>query len=68
MPRTLSDVDFPMDKFELVCEVSMKDPWTQCNPRKISSPEDVKIILTMARDGKANKEAMQMLRGSANKC
>ena len=67
MPRTLSDVDFPMDKFELVCEVSMKDPWTHCNPRKIASPEDVKIIMSMARDGEPNKEAMLMLRGSANK-
>lgn len=63
MPRTLSDVDFPMDKFNLVCELSMKDPWTASNPRKLASPEDVKIIMTMARDGKPNKEAMMRLKG-----
>ena len=55
MPRTLSDVNFPMDKFDLVCELAMKDPWTACNPRKLATPEDVKIIMSMARDGKPNK-------------
>ncbi|XP_028415522.1 dehydrogenase FUM7-like [Dendronephthya gigantea] len=54
LPRTLSDVNFPMDKFDLVCEGAMKDPWTACNPRKLATSEDVKIIMSMARDGKPN--------------
>ena len=62
MPRTLSDVEFPMDKFDQVCELSMSDPWTGTNPRPIASPEDVKTILTMAKEGKPNRAAMDQLR------
>lgn len=54
----LSDVDFLMDKFELVCEVSMKDLWIYCNLCKIVFFEDVKIIMLMVWDGELNKEVM----------
>ena len=67
MPRTLSDVDFPMDKFDLVCEMSMKSKSLAYSPRAIASPEDVNIIMSMARDGKPNKEAMKMLTAGVNK-
>ena len=58
MPRTLSDVGFPDEKFEQVCEYSMHDPWIRTNPRPITSPDDVREILMMARDGNPNKSAM----------
>lgn len=63
MPRTLSDVDFPEGRFEQVCELSMKDPWTLTNPRPITSPDDVRVILEMARDGVPNSSRMAQLRG-----
>lgn len=58
MPRTLGDVDFPMDKLDLCAEYSMKDPWTATNPRPLKTPADVKIILDMAKNGTPNKANM----------
>jgi len=58
MPRTLGDVDFPMEKLQQVSELAMQDPWTGTNPRKIGGPADVMEILTMAVEGKPNKANM----------
>lgn len=58
MPRTLGDVGFPMEQLAQVAELSMKDPWIHTNPRKIAGPDDVRVILEMARDGQPNKDNM----------
>lgn len=63
MPRTLADVDFPIGRFTEVCEKSMLDPWTATNPRPLKSPQDIAIIMGMARDGKSNRYAMDELKG-----
>lgn len=62
MPRTLGDVDFPMELFDKVCEYSMQNPWTACNPRPLQSPDDIAKIMTMAKNGISNREEMNELR------
>ena len=57
MPRTLSDVEFPLDKLDAVCELSLNDPWIYTNPRKLSTKEDVRAVLQMAIDGEPNLAA-----------
>ena len=47
--------------------MSMKSKSLASSPRVIASPEDVNIIMSIARDGKPNKEAMKMLAAGVSK-
>ena len=47
--------------------MSMKSMSLAYSPRAIASPEDVDIIMSIARDGKPNKEAMKMLTAGVSK-
>ncbi|QQS11580.1 MAG: iron-containing alcohol dehydrogenase [Rhodospirillales bacterium] len=48
LPRTLRDVNVAADQFDLLARNTMHDRWTHTNPRRISGPEQVLEILTMA--------------------
>jgi maleylacetate reductase len=48
MPRTLREVGVGEDRFTVVAENAMHDPWVHSNPRTIRGPEDVAEILRMA--------------------
>lgn len=58
MPRTLGDIDFPLEKLDDVAKITMTDHWTSTNPRPLPSPKEVMEILEMAKKGKPNKDFM----------
>jgi maleylacetate reductase len=47
-PRTLRDVNVQADQLDTIASHAMHDRWVHTNPRKISSPNDVREILDMA--------------------
>ena len=48
LPRTLRDVKVPREQLRKLAELTMHDPWTATNPRKIAGPDAVLEILEMA--------------------
>jgi len=48
LPRRLADVGVEADRFDLIAETAMHDPWTHTNPRKIDNAAQVREILEMA--------------------
>ncbi len=48
MPRSLHAVHVPADAFRQIAEGAMHTPWVPRNPRRISGPEEVQEILTLA--------------------
>lgn len=45
LPHTLGTVGVSRDQGQLLAELTMTDPWTLTNPRKVRGPEDVLEIL-----------------------
>ncbi len=48
LPHALREVKVPRDQLRQIAELTMHDPWTATNPRKIAGPDDVLQILEMA--------------------
>ncbi len=48
LPHTLREVRVPREQLRKIAELTMHDPWTATNPRKIAGPDDVLEILEMA--------------------
>jgi maleylacetate reductase len=49
MPGSLEAVSVGQEKWDLLANESMTDPWIKTNPRKINGPEDLKEIFELAR-------------------
>jgi len=48
LPHTLRAVKVPRKQLREIAELTMHDPWTATNPRKVAGPDDVLQILEMA--------------------
>jgi maleylacetate reductase len=48
LPNTLRAVKVPREQLREIAELTMHDPWTATNPRKVAGPEDIVEILEMA--------------------
>jgi len=48
LPHTLREVKVPREQLRQIAELTMHDPWTATNPRKVAGPDDVMEILEMA--------------------
>ena len=48
LPRTLSEVAVGEDQFDLIARNTMHDRWTHTNPRKVSGPDDIREVLSLA--------------------
>ena len=48
LPNSLRAVKVPQDQLREIAELTMHDPWTATNPRKVAGPDDILEILQMA--------------------
>jgi len=48
LPNTLRAVKVPQDQLREIAELTMHDPWTATNPRKVAGADDILEILQMA--------------------
>jgi maleylacetate reductase len=48
MPGRLSEVGVGREKWDLLAEETMNDPWTHTNPRKVYGPKDLQEIFELA--------------------
>jgi alcohol dehydrogenase class IV len=48
LPHTLQAMGIKREDLPRVAELTMSDPWTPTNPRKINGPSDIMAILEQA--------------------